>query len=171
MTRSWWNANWSGWLKNIKKAAGRDKAVIEREIELFEKLAGMLGEGKPLRDIALNGRRRKSTISGFGFLKPKTADDLIQSRGRATTAGYCLRHISAAKWLGCRENWKWNLGQLSEEDAEMFMQEYGIEELGLSRMIRASYDLLGLLSFFTVGEDEVRAWTVRRRRIGTGSGR
>jgi len=42
------------------------------------------------------------------------------------------------------------------------MQEYGIEELGLSRMIRSSYELLGLLSFFTVGDDEVRAWTVRR---------
>jgi ribosome-binding ATPase YchF (GTP1/OBG family) len=42
------------------------------------------------------------------------------------------------------------------------MQEYGIEELGLSRMIRLSYDLLRLQSFFTVGEDEVRAWTVGR---------
>jgi ribosome-binding ATPase YchF (GTP1/OBG family) len=52
--------------------------------------------------------------------------------------------------------------QLSEEDAQIFMQEYGITELGLSRIIRDSYDLLGLHSFFTVGEDEVRAWTVRR---------
>ncbi len=42
------------------------------------------------------------------------------------------------------------------------MEDFGIQELGLSRVIRASYDLLGLQSFFTVGEDEVRAWTVRR---------
>jgi ribosome-binding ATPase len=51
---------------------------------------------------------------------------------------------------------------LGPEDAAVFMQEYGIEELGLSRMIRLSYDLLQLQSFFTVGEDEVRAWTVDR---------
>jgi ribosome-binding ATPase YchF (GTP1/OBG family) len=54
------------------------------------------------------------------------------------------------------------IAQLSPEDAEVFMKEYGIEELSLSRMIRLSYDLLQLQSFFTVGEDEVRAWTTRR---------
>jgi ribosome-binding ATPase YchF (GTP1/OBG family) len=52
--------------------------------------------------------------------------------------------------------------QLSADDAEVFMKEYGIEELSLSRMIKLSYDLLQLQSFFTVGEDEVRAWTTRR---------
>jgi hypothetical protein len=55
-----------------------------------------------------------------------------------------------------------DLAHLSAEDAQLFMGEYGIEELGLNRVIRLSYDLLGLQSFFTVGEDEVRAWTVRR---------
>jgi ribosome-binding ATPase YchF (GTP1/OBG family) len=54
------------------------------------------------------------------------------------------------------------IAQLNPEDAALFMQEYGIEELSLSRMIRLSYDLLQLQSFFTVGEDEVRAWTTRR---------
>jgi ribosome-binding ATPase YchF (GTP1/OBG family) len=54
------------------------------------------------------------------------------------------------------------IAQLSPEDATLFMKEYGIEELSLSRMIKLSYDLLQLQSFFTVGEDEVRAWTVER---------
>ncbi len=54
------------------------------------------------------------------------------------------------------------IAQLSPEDAEVFMKEYGIEELSLSKMIKLSYDLLRLQSFFTVGEDEVRAWTTRR---------
>ena len=54
------------------------------------------------------------------------------------------------------------IAQLGPEDAAVFMKEYGIEELGLSKMIRLSYDLLQLQSFFTVGEDEVRAWTVDR---------
>jgi len=60
------------------------------------------------------------------------------------------------------------IAQLPPEDAAVFMEEYGIEELSLSRMIRLSYDLLRLQSFFTVGEDEVRAWTTRR---GASAGR
>ncbi|MFO7585079.1 MAG: DUF933 domain-containing protein [Anaerolineales bacterium] len=54
------------------------------------------------------------------------------------------------------------IAQLSPEDAALFMEEYGIDEPSLNKMIRLSYDLLGLLSFFTVGDDECRAWTVRR---------
>ncbi|MCA9924545.1 MAG: DUF933 domain-containing protein, partial [Anaerolineales bacterium] len=56
------------------------------------------------------------------------------------------------------------LSQLSaagdEESLEMFMEEYGVTELSLDRVVRLSYDLMGLQSFFTVGEDEVRAWTI-----------
>ena len=54
------------------------------------------------------------------------------------------------------------MAQLPAEDAAIFMEEYGIEELSLSKMISLSYELLQLQSFFTVGEDEVRAWTTRR---------
>ena len=53
-------------------------------------------------------------------------------------------------------------GRVAPEDAQVFMAEYGIQEPALNLMIRLSYDLLGLQSFFTVGEDEVRAWTTRR---------
>ena len=54
-----------------------------------------------------------------------------------------------------------DMAKLSAEDAEMFMEEYGITELSLNRMIKYSYDLLAQHSFFTVGPDECRAWTVR----------
>ena len=54
------------------------------------------------------------------------------------------------------------IAQLPADEAQDFLVEYGIEEPSLHRMIRESYQLLGLLSFLTVGEDEVRAWTVRR---------
>ena len=54
------------------------------------------------------------------------------------------------------------LGDLGEDERVEFMQELGIEELGLGRIVRLSYRLLDLISFFTVGEDECRAWTVRR---------
>jgi ribosome-binding ATPase YchF (GTP1/OBG family) len=54
------------------------------------------------------------------------------------------------------------IAQLPPDEAAIFLAEYGIKEPSLNRMIRVSYDLLGLQSFFTVGEDEVRAWTVKR---------
>ncbi|HUF38818.1 MAG TPA: DUF933 domain-containing protein, partial [Anaerolineales bacterium] len=54
-----------------------------------------------------------------------------------------------------------DLAQLDPDEASEFMADFGIEEAGLERMIRESYDLLGVISFFTVGDDEVRAWTVR----------
>jgi ribosome-binding ATPase YchF (GTP1/OBG family) len=55
-----------------------------------------------------------------------------------------------------------DIAQLPMEEMQTFLDEYGIEEPSLNRMIRISYDLLGLESFFTVGPDEVRAWTVRK---------
>ncbi|MFM8594024.1 MAG: DUF933 domain-containing protein [Chloroflexota bacterium] len=54
------------------------------------------------------------------------------------------------------------IGQLSEEDAAVFMEDLGITESGLDRIIRLSFKLLGLIPFFTVGPDECRAWTIRR---------
>jgi len=53
------------------------------------------------------------------------------------------------------------IAQLEGEDAQMFLTEYGITEQSASRVIRATYDLMNIQSFFTVGEDEVRAWSVR----------
>jgi hypothetical protein len=54
------------------------------------------------------------------------------------------------------------LAQMSTEDAAEFLKEFNISESAMDRVISSSYDLLGLISFFTVGEDEVRAWTIKR---------
>jgi len=143
-----------------KKGGGRDKAVIEREIALFEKLSQCLAAEKPLRDLELNEEEDK-VLSGFGFLSRKPMMILL-NLGDSQTApaiSYDHRRSSIASLKGKLEM---DIVQLPEEDAKMFMEEYGIAELGLSRVISDSYDLLGLQSFFTVGEDEVRAWTVRR---------
>jgi len=143
-----------------KKGGGRDKAVIEREAVLFEKLNAALGEEKPLRDIDLSAEDEKS-LSGFGFLTRKPALLILNlSDGQEPPAiPYSHQHSAVTPLQGRLEM---DLAQLSSEDAELFMGEYGIEELGLHKVIRLSYDLLGLQSFFTVGEDEVRAWTIQR---------
>ena len=143
-----------------KKGAGRDKAVIEREMVLFETLDQCLADGKPLRDLELSEDDEK-IMSGFGFLSRKPMMLLLNlgDTQAAPAISYEHQRSSVANLQGKLEM---DIVQLPEEDAQMFMAEYGIEELGLSRVIGDSYDLLGLQSFFTVGEDEVRAWTVKR---------
>ena len=143
-----------------KKGGGRDKAVIEREAVLFEKLQVALGEEKPLRDVELSAEDEKS-LSGFGFLTRKPVLLILNlSDGQEPPAIPYPHQNSAVTPLQGRL--EMDLAQLSPEDAELFMGEYGIDELGLHKVIRLSYDLLGLQSFFTVGPDEVRAWTIRR---------
>jgi len=143
-----------------KKGGGRERSLIEREISLFEKLQVGLAAERPLRDIDLTIEEEKA-LSGFGFLTRKPMLVLLNlSEGQPVPEiGYAHRSSVVTSLQGRLEM---DLAQLPPEEAELFMQEYGITELGLQRVISLSYDLLGLQSFFTVGEDEVRAWTVRR---------
>jgi GTP-binding protein YchF len=143
-----------------KKGGGREKGVIDREIALFEKLQDALSSATPLRDIQLTVEEEK-TLSGFGFLSRKPLLILF-NLGEGQAQPEIQYDHQRSQVVSLQGKLEMDLGQLSDEDAALFMQEYGIEELGLSRMIRSSYELLRLLSFFTVGEDEVRAWTVRR---------
>jgi ribosome-binding ATPase len=141
-----------------KKGGGRDRGVIEREIALFEKLHTALSVGLPLRDIELDQEEQKA-LSGFGFLTRKPVLVLLNLSEEQPPPAieYAQAHTRIVPLQGKLEM---DLAQLPPDDAELFMAEYGIEELGLERVIRLSYDLLGLQSFFTVGEDEVRAWTI-----------
>jgi GTP-binding protein YchF len=142
-----------------KKGAGRDKAVIQRETELFEKLQAALSDEIPVRDVPLDPEELK-TLSGFGFLTQKPILVVLNlSETGIGLNGSTPTHLPVVELRGQLEM---EIAQLSVEESALFLQEYGIEEPSLSRMIRHSYDLLGLQSFFTVGEDEVRAWTVRR---------
>lgn len=143
-----------------KKGGGRDRAVIERELVLFEKLNAALQQGQPLRDLDLSPEEDK-LLSGFGFLTRKPILVLLNlADGQAAPVLQYPHPRSVVAAL--QGKLEMELAQLPPEDAAVFMEEYGIQELGLQRVIAYSYDLLGQQSFFTVGEDEVRAWTVRR---------
>jgi len=143
-----------------KKGAGRDKAVIDREIELFKRLQTALNAETPLRDIEISAEEDKM-MSGFGFLsrKPLLLVLNLSEGQKASEIAYTHKHTQIVA-LQCKL--EMDIAQLAPDEAEMFLQEYGIEEPSLNKMIRLSYDLLGLQSFFTAGEDECRAWTVRR---------
>jgi len=143
-----------------QKGAGRDKAVIEQEHALFEKLLEGLQQSQPLRDLALSADELRIT-SGFGFLSQKAVLVLLNV-GEGQAAPSLNYAHQASRLLAIQGKLEMDIAQLPPAEAEIFLQEYHIEEPGLQRMIRYSYDLLGLQSFFTVGEDEVRAWTVHR---------
>ncbi|MDI6693523.1 MAG: redox-regulated ATPase YchF [Anaerolineales bacterium] len=143
-----------------KKGGGRDKALIERETALFESFKDALMADIPLRDLEISPEDEKS-LSGFGFLTRKPVLLVLNlSDGQEPPAIEYPHQRSAL--LPLQGRLEMELAQLPPDEAQLFMLEFGIQELGLQRVIRLSYDLLGVQSFFTVGEDEVRAWTVRR---------
>ena len=142
------------------KGAGREKAIIERETALFERFQAVLSAEIPLRDETITAEEEK-TLSGFGFLTRKPVLVVLNlSEGQSPPAVVYQHRQSQVVALQCELEME--IAQLPPEEAQDFLKEYGIEEPSLNRMIRLSYDLLGLQSFFTVGPDEVRAWTVRR---------
>jgi hypothetical protein len=143
-----------------KKGGGRERSVIEREAALFERFKDALSREIPLREIDLSLEDEKSLV-GFGFLtrKPMLVLLNLHEGQDLPPVEYAHPHAGLVALQGKLEM---ELAQLDPADAEVFMAEYGISELGLARVIRVSYDLLGLISFFTVGQDEVRAWTLQR---------
>lgn len=143
-----------------KKGAGREKAVVEREILLFERLKAALAEDTPLRAFELSPEEEKS-LSGFGLLTRKPVLVLLNLSDAQVAPDIAYSHQRSAL-APLQGKLEMELAQLPPEDAEIFLAEYQIETLGLYRVISLSYDLLGLMSFFTVGKDEVRAWTVQR---------
>jgi GTP-binding protein YchF len=146
--------------EEVSRRGGREKAEIEGQIDLFNKLRNALSEEKPLRDLDISVKEQES-LAGFNFLTLKPVLMLLNlSDGQEAPEVEYPHARSALEAL--QGKLEMELAQLPEEEARQFMSEFGIQELVLPRVIRRSYELLGLLSFFTVGEDEVRAWTVRR---------
>jgi GTP-binding protein YchF len=144
-------------LTDERKKGGTDKALNARQTELFEKLNRTLSEEKPLRTLEFTSEEQRE-LSSFGLLTRKPILTVFNLGEGQQAPDAKLDHPSVAL-MGKLEM---EIAQLGPEDAAVFMDEYGIKELSLNRMINLSYDLLQVQTFFTVGEDEVRAWTTRR---------
>ena len=143
-----------------RKGGGRERGVIDREIALFERLQSVLNEETPLRELEFSPEEERS-LSGYGLLTLKSMQVLLNLAEGQVLPDMDYRHTGCAL-VDLQGKLEMEIAQLSAEDAAIFMQEYGIQEAGLSRVIHCSYDLMGLLSFFTVGPEEVHAWTLRR---------
>ena len=130
------------------------------QIEMMGRLKAALEQEMPLRDLDLSDDEVKS-LRGYGFFTLKPVIVVYNaSEGQQVDAAllaYPHKHAFVTTLQGKLEA---EILQLDAEGAEMFMSEYGITERGAAKVIRLSYELMRYLSFFTVGPDEVRAWTV-----------
>ncbi|MEW6240691.1 MAG: redox-regulated ATPase YchF [Chloroflexota bacterium] len=144
-------------LVDERKKGGTDKVENERQTVLFQRLNAALSENTPLRKVEISAEESK-ILASFGLLTRKPILTVLNLGEGQSAPPVKVDHATVA----LQGKLEMEIAQLPPEDAAVFMKEYGIEEPSLNRMIRLSYDLLDQQSFFTVGEDEVRAWTVRR---------
>jgi GTP-binding protein YchF len=153
--------------KDLKK---KKDPALEWEKAILEKCKAHLEAEKPLRELELTPEERKP-VSGFLFLSQRPmlyvlnlGDDeaaemdkavekhkLAALQGRPNTAVVAVCGRLEAE-----------LAEMEEKEAAELLASYGLKEPGLNRLIHATYDLMGLIAFFTVGEPEVHAWTIRK---------
>jgi GTP-binding protein YchF len=149
----------------LKRGLFKDnKIAAQAELALFERLNEALSEERPLRDLDLTEEEHKS-LRGYGLLTLKPVMVVVNTGEdqEELTIRYDHRGVTVTNMSGKLEMELTQFGAAGDtESLMMFMEEYDVTELGLDKAIRLSYDLMGLQSFFTVGEDEVRAWTVKR---------
>jgi GTP-binding protein YchF len=143
-----------------------EREANEREEEVLRRLKPELEAGRPIRDAGMSDDDAKR-VRGFRFLTEKPVlillnvgeGDLAGAPALAGRIGGAYRHEHAmVEHLSAKIEME--LGELDPADAATFMEELGIAESGLERVIRLSYQLLGLVSFLTAGPDEVRAWPI-----------
>ncbi len=175
----------ASWL--VSELLLEDLAVVERRLERIEKslkvgkkpedpaevdalrlVKDALEQERPARSVALQ-KPQERALRGFRLLSASpwilvvNADDEVMKQGEEAIVAPVASRLAEPRppVIALSAKTEAELASLSDEDAREFMGVLGIEEPGLTRMIRISYEALGLLSFFTVGPDEVRAWTVR----------
>jgi ribosome-binding ATPase len=153
--------------KDLKK---QSNAELKKEQEILTTCRAALEAGKPLRDLELPAEDLRR-LRGFQFLSSKPLlivlnldeADLPQADRAVELAGIqdVVRGPNTRAVPICAKI-ELEIAQLDPADGAAFMADLGLKESGLDRVIRASYDLLGYISFFTVGEDENRAWSIPR---------
>ena len=157
-------------IANIKKQIQKtQEEALKRELPILEKCNQILQESeKPLRDAHLSGDELK-VLRAYQLLSVKPMlialnldENLMEDAEKYLNELAKQKLIKSTKAICFFGKIEQEMSELPDEEAQVFMEEYGISESALNGIIRESYDLLGLQSFFTVGEDECRAWTVKK---------
>lgn len=146
------------------KRTGQFTPALETEQKLLQQLQEHLDSGRPLRELDLPPQERKS-ISGFQFLTLKPVMVILNSsedifgQNEATLAELSDRYPT----IECAGTFEMELSQIDDaEEVAAFLQDMGMQDSARIRLTKTAYDLLGYISFFTIGKDEVRAWNVVR---------
>ena len=137
---------------------GREKGLVERETALFEKCYNLLTEEIPLRNEPFTEEEQKM-LSSYGLLTRKPQLIVINQSEEQSPIEVDVP-FDNTQIIYMPAKLEMEIAQLPPDEAEVFLAEYEIEEPSLNRFIRLSYNLLGLISFFTAAEKEVHAWTV-----------
>ena len=153
--------------KQNKAYRGGDKSLLG-EVELLEKIKAQLENEKPIRTMNLSDDEKK-LVKSFFLLTSKPvlyvaniSEDEISKEDNAEVSKvkeYAKEEKSEVITVSAKI--EEDLATLEDDERELFMQELGLEECGLDKLIKASYKLLGLISYLTAGEKEVRAWTIK----------
>ncbi len=150
-------------LERMEKELKKGKKGNPREFELLKKAYQFLDSGRALRED--EEIRSAPELRGYTFLSAKPCIVVLNLGEDQEPEGIKVKlppGVVAVKIKGALEM---ELSQLPADEAELFRKDMGIEEPATHLLIRESYNLLGLISFFTVGEDEVKAWTVQRGTV------
>lgn len=141
---------------------------LDQEAELLERCRERLEGGQALRGLELD-RSEAKTLSGFQFLSAKplllvlNVDESqirdLEGAVEAAQLGEILAQPNTLAMAVCAKI-ELEIAELDDEDARAFLADLGLSEPGLNRVARAAYALLGYISFFTVGKDECRAWSI-----------
>jgi GTP-binding protein YchF len=152
--------------KDIKK---QKNPALEKEHQVLLRLKQTLEKQTPLRELAIAPDEEK-IIRGFTFLSFKPMLYVLNLGEKDATRTQASSELATAYGLSQRAKTECTavcgkveaeLAEMADDEAAEFLASYGLVESAVARLIRSSYRLLGLISFFTVGEDECRAWTIR----------
>ena len=160
-------------LAKVGKAARMDKTYA-KELALLERVKEHLESGKPAKTVELQDEDELAIMKEFNLLTYKpviyaanVAEDDLSDDGGSNAMVTEVKKLAGSEnsevFVICAQI-EQEISELEEDEKAMFLEDLGLSESGLEKLIRASYRLLGLMSFLTAGEDETRAWTIK---IGT----
>jgi GTP-binding protein YchF len=139
----------------------------KRQLALMNRLKNQLENEKPLRELQFT-ENEELILKGYQFITAKPVLYVVniseEQIAHAEKIEESLSEFSAPKCgvISLSAEIEKEISELENEDAQIFMDDLGIKESAMHKLIRASYELLGLISFFTVGDDECRSWTIRQ---------
>ncbi len=159
-------------IAKVAKQARMDKALA-KELELLEAVKAHLEEGKMARTFELlEDEDCQAWFSGYNLLTAKptiyaanVAESELAADGEGNPNVAAVRALAESEhsevFVICAQI-EQEIAELDNDEKAMFLEELGLSESGLEKLIKASYSLLGLISYLTAGEDECRAWTIRK---------